>query len=103
MQIALMHSHFSGSHLEKVKSEMIDLGAPTIKAVWMECWGVWAALEGCHRIRAAYDLGFYPEIEEVEYSEDLFLSEVGVINDDDYKICEIADKANAATIINFED
>ena len=96
MQIALVHNHYSPEHLETVVSEMRELGAPVIKAVWMECWGVWAALEGCHRIRAAAQLGLTPEIEEIEYDSDY-------VTDDGYSAEEIADEANTKTIIRFED
>lgn len=104
MQIALIHKHFDAAHLEAVKAEMAALGAPTIKAVWMECWGVWAALEGCHRIRAAHALGLTPEIEEVEYSEDVTQADLGIADSDDcYTIAEIADAAHSAVIVTFED
>ena len=104
MEIALMHKHFDAQHLEDVKAEMVNLGAPTIKAVWMECWGVWAALEGCHRIRAAKELGMIPEIEEIEYSEDVTLEELGIDDSGDgFTVAEIADGAYRAKIIKFED
>jgi len=48
---------------------MVELGAPSIKAVYMPLWDAWAALEGCHRLRAAYALGLVPEIEEIGYSD----------------------------------
>ena len=106
MQIALTHEHYDEAHLEAVKAEMQALGAPTIKAVWMECWGVWAALEGCHRIRAAAELGLVPEIDEVEYSEEVTTDEIGLgdaFGGDTWTIAEIADGACKATIITFED
>lgn len=43
-------------HLEAVKEDMIRLGAPKIRIV-RHSMGFWVALEGCHRIRAAHDLG----------------------------------------------
>ena len=93
MQIALVHNHYSEEHLKEVIAEMRELGAPTIKAVWVECWGIWAAIEGCHRIRAAAALDLLPEIDEVEYSEDL--TEYG------YSVAELADEANTKTIIRI--
>jgi hypothetical protein len=57
MQIALLHKHYNGNHLEAVKTEMQNLGAPVIRAIWSETYGMWMAVEGCHRIRAAKDLG----------------------------------------------
>lgn len=104
MQVALIHKHFDATHLEAVKAEMASLGAPTIKAVWMECWGIWAALEGCHRLRAAHALGLVPEIEEVEYSDEKGQADVGIADSDDcYTIAEIADAACRAKIIDFGD
>lgn len=43
-------------HLAEVKSDMTRLGAPTIH-VTRNTNGFWVALEGCHRMRAAHDLG----------------------------------------------
>ncbi|MBA4274080.1 MAG: hypothetical protein C0436_00340 [Alphaproteobacteria bacterium] len=96
MNIALVHDHFDVEHLAEVKAEMTVLGAPVIKAVWMECYNLYAALEGCHRIRAAKELGLVPIIDEVEYSDELFYGD-----DCEYAISEIADSANKSTIIEF--
>lgn len=106
MQIALIHNHYDERHLKAVKAEMQVLGAPTIKAVWMECWGVWAALEGCHRIRAAAELGLVPEIDEVEYSEDITTEDIGLgdaFGGDVWTIAELVDDAYSKPIITFED
>ena len=67
--IALVHDHYDQEHLNEVKKQMLTLGAPKIKAVWMECYNMYAALEGCHRIRAAKELGLTPEIIELDYDE----------------------------------
>lgn len=67
MKIALLHSHFDKGYLESVKAEMIELGEPTIKAIWFECYGFWGALEGSHRVRAAKELRMSVNIEEVDY------------------------------------
>jgi hypothetical protein len=69
MKIALVHTHYSQKHLKEVKDETQVMGSPTIKAVWLECYCMWAALEGCHRIRAAADLGLPITIQEYEYSD----------------------------------
>ena len=98
MQIALVHEHFDQAHLEKVKAEMLVLGAPVIRAVWMEVYGVWAALEGCHRIRSAAELGLVPVIEEVEYSD-----ETVTLGDDEWMISLICDQACRAHIVEFAD
>jgi hypothetical protein len=51
MRIALVHNHYEQDHLDLVVKEMRTLGAPVLRAVWMDCWGMWAALEGCHRLQ----------------------------------------------------
>lgn len=65
MTIALLHKHYSEKHLEEVANEMAVLGAPSIKAIWSEVYGMWLAVEGCHRIRAAKQLGFEPIIDDI--------------------------------------
>ena len=96
MTIALVHDHYDANHLDMVKAEMIERGAPVIKAVWMEAYDLYAALEGCHRIRAAKDLGLTPIIDEVEYSDDLVEG-----MDGDWMVSEIADDAYKAVKIEF--
>jgi len=98
MKIALVHNHYDPDHLAAVIEEMKILGAPTIKAVWMECYGHYAALEGCHRIRAAKALGLVPEIEDVEYSDELVEG-----MQDDVTVEQIADSSNESVVIEFED
>ncbi len=65
MDIALYHKHFEAEHLEAVKAKMQTLGAPVIRAIWAETYGVWMAVEGCHRIRAAKALGLTPTIKDI--------------------------------------
>ena len=96
MRIALVHNHYDEAHLAVVIEEMKTLGAPVIKAVWMECYGHWAALEGCHRIRAAKALGLTPEIDEVEYSDD-------PCDVDGMTVAEVADRSRESDVIEFED
>jgi hypothetical protein len=67
MRVTLLHDHYDTDHLADVVTEMRSLGAPTIKAIWDEGNGCWIALEGCHRLRAASELGLTPEIDAVEY------------------------------------
>jgi hypothetical protein len=93
MKVALLHNHYDEEHLEEVKAEMVVMGAPKIKAVWLEFCGAFAALEGCHRIRAAHALGLTPEIEEVEWSDEIMLSEIGVDAEDDMTIEEAVEDA----------
>lgn len=99
MDIALIHAHFDAKHLEAVKAEMQTLGAPVIRAVWMECYNVWVALEGCHRIRAAAALGLVPAIDEVEYSDDI--TTLGEDDGDEWQISVICDQACNAHIVSF--
>lgn len=103
MQIALVHDHYDDSHLQAVIAQMRTFGAPTIKAVWMETHGHWAALEGCHRIRAAAELGLMPIIDEIEYSNQT-LADLGCDDaDDGYTVEQIADDSYRATVIEFAD
>ena len=69
MNIILVHDHFDTEHLETVKSEMLKLGQPTIKATYIEMYDSFVALEGCHRIRAAKELGLNINIEEIDVNE----------------------------------
>ena len=97
MRIALIHKHHDEQHLESVKTQMQRLGPPTIEAVWMECYGHWVALEGCHRLRAAHVLGLVPEIEEVEYSDDDYDADGQT-----YVISEICDDSHDAVVLEFD-
>jgi hypothetical protein len=68
----------------------------------MECWDMWVALEGCHRLRAAEVLGLTPEIDEIEYAEDVMTSDLGLDYQDETTISEIVDGAYARHIITFQ-
>lgn len=103
MKIALVHNHYDEKHLQEVIEEMKTLGAPKVHAVWMECYGHWAALEGCHRLRAAQQLGLTPEIIEVEYSDEMVSSLPCFDGYDDYMISEICDASHNAIVLKFED
>ena len=96
MKIALAHNHYNADHLAKIKSEMVTLGTPKIKAVWMEAYGHFAAIEGCHRLRAAHELGLTPEIEEVEYSDALADGA-----EDGLTVEQIADSSYNSEILEF--
>jgi hypothetical protein len=65
MDIILYHKHYNKEAPECGQGEMETLGAPTIKAIWSEVYGAWMAVEGCHRLRAAAELGMTPVIEDV--------------------------------------
>lgn len=106
MKIALFHDYFDPTHLGQVKAEMLHLGTPTIRAVWIESWDMWVALEGCHRLRAAAELGIVPEIEEIPYSEGITTVELGYDFDfqgDEWTIDAIVEDACKRTVLDFED
>lgn len=103
MRIALVHDHYSEEHLAEVIEQMKVLGAPEIHAVWMECYGHYAALEGCHRIRAAKELGLVPEIVDVEYSDKMCSTISGYDGDADYMVSEICDDSYKSTIVEFDE
>jgi hypothetical protein len=102
LNIALLHNHFDKEHLETVKKEMKELGPPKIHSVWLECYGMWAAIEGSHRLRAAKDLGLRPEIIEVEYSDYETLADYNCDDSGDKCLISlVCDEAYNATIIKF--
>lgn len=101
MKIALVANHYDTEKIEAVKTEMMIKGAPEIHAVWMECYDMYAALEGCHRIRAAKELGIEPIIIDVDYSDDMCSTVDGYDGDDDYMISEIADCCYKNTVVEF--
>lgn len=87
----------------EIKAYMEEAGAPTLKAVWMDCFGAWVALEGSHRLNAAAELGLVPEIEEIDYNEDIKVRDITDI-DMDCSIAEFCDRAcESAIIFDFED
>lgn len=98
MKIALAHSHYDVNHLKAVKAEMGTLGAPVIKAVWMDVYGHFAAIEGCHRLLAAQALGLTPIIDEVEYSDEIA---PGTDPSDEITIKKICDSSINETILEF--
>ena len=65
MIISLMHRHYDESHLVKVTEQMKTMGAPKLRCVWSEVHGMWMAVEGCHRLRAAKALGLEPQIIDI--------------------------------------
>lgn len=74
MTIILLHKHFDRDHLAEVTDKMRALGAPSIKAIWDKAEGMWRALEGCHRIRAARELGLTPKMVDVgSYDDDGYI------------------------------
>lgn len=101
-KIILPHDHFDADHLAAVIKDMETLGAPTIKAVRMEAFDAWVALEGSHRIRAAFELGLEPQIEEIEWSDTVTTDEVVPGSyDDNWTIEQICDDAHTRKMISF--
>ena len=105
MTIVLIHRHYDKAHLEKVTEEMRELGPPTIKAIWNETHGIWFALEGCHRLRAAEVLGLTPEIEVIEPEDmDQEVNELfpGTF-EDPYTFADILDCGSNPKMITFDE
>jgi hypothetical protein len=78
MRIAIIHDSFEASKLDRVVEQMKVLGPPKLRAVWCEDRGFWAALEGCHRTRAAAKLGLTPIIVPVEYKPGMTWQDIGM-------------------------
>jgi hypothetical protein len=70
------HGLDENNHLDQVIADMRQMGAPVIKAVWLEAYVAWMALEGSHRIVAAKRLGLEPQIEAVEYDPEATTDEL---------------------------
>jgi len=100
--IALLHKHYSEEHLAEVMEQMEELGAPVIRAIWSELYGMWLAVEGCHRIRAAVELGEEVEIEDISEEETIEVQEDGemVTRRVEELLEELTDNAPYTAIIN---
>jgi hypothetical protein len=72
-RIQLVHKHFSAVHLEEVKDAMRKLGAPRIRCIYSELNNQWVAIEGCHRLRAAKDLGLKPIIVDISNNKTAYV------------------------------
>jgi hypothetical protein len=72
---------------------MRRLGAPRLRAVWCEAHGEWVDLEGSHRLRACAALGILPDIDEVEYRDDVTSADLGLDLQDELTVAEIVDGA----------
>jgi len=57
------------------------LGPPEIRAVWLDDLGYWAALEGCHRLRACEHLDLEPVVRAVRYQLGMKWADVGMAHD----------------------
>jgi hypothetical protein len=106
LSIALAHKHYDKTHLAEVIEQMKIMGAPKIKAVYMPCWDMYAALEGCHRIRAAKEMGLIPEIIELDYDTvcDLDITDKSLgldIDNPGTTVGQFCDDSYRSTIIDF--
>jgi hypothetical protein len=62
-------------HLEEVMAEMRVLGRPAVRVV--DYAGGWMALEGCHRLMAAYRLGVAPVFVVLQRDDRVMLRDFG--------------------------
>ena len=105
MRVILLHEHYDDGHLAQVTEEMRILGAPRILAAWVECFGAWVALEGCHRLRAAHALGLTPEMVPFEYDDETTPGDLGLDwPDTTGPVAAVINRQwRAPTILEFED
>ncbi len=105
MEIALFHKHFDEEWLTHVKTQMLELGAPEIKCIWSEIYGMWLAIEGCHRLRAAKELGITPIIIDITNDETTIQQIDGI--DTVVNVAELAQELNddawKSEILSFDD
>lgn len=106
--IALVQDSYNEQHLRHVVEQMRKLGAPTIMAVWVECYDGWVALEGCHRLRAAAALRLTPIISPVDYDDEESTTLANLLQDydgdnKDITVADIVDDAARATWLEFAD
>jgi hypothetical protein len=77
IRVFAKHDPYWGTgHLGEVQDQMLDLGPPTINVV--EWRGDFYAVEGSHRLCAAYNLGLIPKLvvnqpEHFDPSDEQFL------------------------------
>lgn len=105
LTIALFHSHYDKNHLEEVKEIMKTKGAPVIRAIWSELYGMWLAVEGCHRIRAAKELGLTPIIKDISNQKTVtYQFDCENVKKSISKLLyELNEDAHKTTIIDFEE
>jgi hypothetical protein len=105
MTFALVHKEFDEDHLEEVKEIMKRKGAPVIRCIWSEVYGLWLAIEGCHRIRAAKELGLIPVVKDISENKTAKLQwEHDIITMPVTELLEtLTDYAPSSVLIDFED
>jgi hypothetical protein len=103
MRIILPHTHYDADHLAQVVDVMEQAGSPRIKAVWVDAYESWVALEGSHRLRAAQQLGLTPRIQRIRYSGRMLSSIRGLDIEDDMTIAEWVDRVAVESVsLDFE-
>jgi len=106
ISIVLVHNHYDADHLETVKAQMQELGAPKIRCFFDEANDVWFAVEGCHRLRAAHALGLTPIIEDISDDDSLTYQvdgeDVTVELDSDF-FADWYDRNGRNVILDFEE
>jgi hypothetical protein len=105
ISIALFHKHYDKDHLNEVKEIMKEKGAPVIRAMWSDLYGMWLAVEGCHRIRAAKELGLTPIIKDVSNQKTVtFQMDCESVKKSASKLLyKLNEDASKTTIIDFEE
>ena len=104
MNIILYHKHYDPEHLNYVKNIMIKRGHPIIRAIWSEMYGLWLAVEGCHRLRACKALGLTPIIKDISKQKTVTIQYLGIqtkFNVTDLLIY-LQDSANSSEFLFFE-
>ena len=103
MKVALYHNYYSKQHLAEVSKEMETLGSPSIRAIWSEAYGMWMAVEGCHRLRAAAELGLTPEIIDISDAETVVVQNDGEDEAMDVQTlaAELTEQAYRITVLEF--
>lgn len=107
MRVALLHNHYSEQHLADVTTEMLTLGAPRIRAIYDPCYGMYIALEGSHRLRAAQSLGITPImiVQDYDTIRELYVTDESLgldIDNTGMTIEQLVDRAWEATTIEWD-
>ena len=92
MNVILYHKHYDQQHLDEVKKEMEIIGAPEIRAIWSEIYEAWLAIEGCHRLRAAYELEINPIIIDITNDEIAIIQIDG--KDEEVNVIDLTEELN---------
>lgn len=101
MNIILPHGDINKNKLETIKSQMKYYGSPTIRCVKKDMFLF--ALEGAHRIQAAYESGIEPKIELIKYEKNVFIDDL--ISDSTYKdmtLEEICEDVKDKPMLSFD-